>query len=53
MILTFPSYGGCAKCHTVGAEPIPGRDESIDDYRPDEIVRPPGSKIGMPGYILD
>jgi hypothetical protein len=53
MLATFPSYGGCARCHTVGAMvyPPPGSPPDFE-YSLDEKVSPPGSAIGMPGYLV-
>lgn len=46
---TRPSYGGCARCHSLDAEPFPGRGEMPEGYSMDEQVSPAGSKIGIGG----
>ncbi|HEU4584036.1 MAG TPA: hypothetical protein VFS67_37520 [Polyangiaceae bacterium] len=49
MVATFPSYGGCAKCHTPGAKPSPSDFAGSAD----EKVSPAGAYIGIPGLNED
>jgi len=53
MAATFPSYGGCARCHSVDAEAYPpaGTPPGFE-YPLDQRVIALGSAIGMPGYLI-
>lgn len=48
---TQPSYGGCARCHTVGVDPFPmgARGEEPEGFSEDQRVSPASSKIGVNG----
>jgi hypothetical protein len=46
---TFPSYGGCARCHTPGVQATP-RDF---DGPKDEVVSPANAYLGVPGLNDD
>jgi hypothetical protein len=50
---TRPSYGGCAQCHTPGVTAFPMPPTMRDEVSADQIVSPAGSKIGLPGNLVD
>lgn len=51
MAYTTPSYGGCARCHSLDAKFFPGPMDSMDAFSEDERVSPAGTKVGVPGIL--